>query len=76
MSRVANNPVSLPSGVEVNIQGQACTVKGSKGSLSMDLHPSVELTQEDGTLRLGALHYTTMEEIDRTLEALHRLSRP
>ena len=54
MSRVANNPVSLPSGVEVNIQGQACTVKGSKGSLSMDLHPSVELTQEDGTLRLAA----------------------
>lgn len=32
--------------------------------------------EPDGTLRLGALHYTTMEEIDRTLEALHRLSRP
>lgn len=30
MSRVANNPVVLPSGVEVKLNGQEISVKGSK----------------------------------------------
>ena len=54
MSRVANSPVPLPSGVEIKLDGQSCTVKGGKGTLSMDVHPSVELKEEDGTLRLAA----------------------
>ncbi len=33
MSRVANNPVELPKGVEVKLDGRALTVKGGKGSL-------------------------------------------
>ena len=42
MSRIANNPVSVPSGVEVKLDGQALAVKGGKGSLSLDVHSLVE----------------------------------
>ncbi|MEZ5560889.1 MAG: 50S ribosomal protein L6 [Pseudomonadales bacterium] len=54
MSRVANNPVALPSGVEVKITGQTLQVKGSKGALALDVHPDVALTQGDGELRFAA----------------------
>lgn len=54
MSRVANNPVELPSGVEVNISGQTMSVKGSKGSLSLELHSSVDVKQEDNQLQVSA----------------------
>lgn len=54
MSRVANNPVKLPSGVEVNLAGQQLSVKGAKGSLDLRVHPSVEVTQESGELRFAA----------------------
>jgi len=50
MSRVAKKPVELPKGVEININGQAITVKGGKGSLSRDIHNSVGITQEDNLL--------------------------
>jgi len=54
MSRVAKKPVELPKGVEININGKAITVKGSKGSLSRDIHTSVGVTQEDNVLTLAA----------------------
>ncbi|MFE8072948.1 50S ribosomal protein L6 [Marinobacteraceae bacterium S3BR75-40.1] len=50
MSRIANNPVKLPSGVEVQLAGQDIQVKGSKGSLQMQIHELVEVKQEDGQL--------------------------
>ena len=55
MSRVANNPVKLPSGVEITQSGQALSIKGSKGTLSMDVHPAVEVKQEDGVVTFAAL---------------------
>jgi len=54
MSRVANNPIELPSGVEVALSGNTMSVKGSKGSLSMDLHASVEVKQEENQLQVKA----------------------
>ena len=50
MSRVAKKPVELPKGVEINIDGQAITVKGGKGSLSRDIHNSVGITQQDNVV--------------------------
>lgn len=50
MSRVAKKPVEVPAGVEIKIDGQAVTVKGSKGSLARTLHGSVEIKQEDNVL--------------------------
>ena len=58
MSRVANAPVTVPSGVEVTISGQTVNVKGAKGALSHELHDLVGITQEDGTLQFGARNQT------------------
>lgn len=54
MSRVANNPVVLPSGVEISLSGQDIQVKGSKGSLKITAHTAVEVKQEDGRVLFAA----------------------
>lgn len=41
MSRVAKNPVALPKGVEVKLDGNALTVKGGKGTLQLSDRKSV-----------------------------------
>ncbi len=51
MSRIANSPVSIPSGVDVNIAGSMITIKGNKGELSHDIHPLVKVEQEDNVLK-------------------------
>jgi|TARA_B110000908_G_scaffold66826_1_gene80897 large subunit ribosomal protein L6 len=50
MSRVAKNPVAIPAGVEVKIDGQEVTVKGSKDTLSWAVHKKVEVKQEENEL--------------------------
>lgn len=54
MSRIANNPVALPSGVEVKLDGQHITVKGGKGSMEMDVHADVEVQQSNDELTFAA----------------------
>ncbi|WP_022962886.1 50S ribosomal protein L6 [Halopseudomonas pelagia] len=54
MSRVAKDPVKLPQGVEVKLNGQDISVKGAKGTLDLNLHSTVEVVQEDGVLRFAA----------------------
>lgn len=54
MSRVAKNPITLPKGVETAIAGSAITVKGSKGSLNIDLHNDVEVKQDGDVLQVSA----------------------
>lgn len=54
MSRVAKNPVKLPAGVEVKFAGQQLSVKGAKGTLELNVHSSVEVTEESGELRFVA----------------------
>ncbi|HHC72414.1 MAG TPA: 50S ribosomal protein L6 [Thiotrichales bacterium] len=53
MSRIANSPVEVPSGVQVTLSGSTVQVKGPKGELSMDVHPAVEVTQEENVLRFA-----------------------
>ena len=50
MSRIAKKPVEVVSGAEVSINGQTVTVKGKQGSLTLDLHDTVSVKQEDATL--------------------------
>lgn len=50
MSRVAKLPVQLPKGVETILSGQSLVVKGSKGSMQLDVHPTVEVKEQDGAL--------------------------
>jgi len=53
MSRIAKEPVPLPQGVEFKLEGTVVTIKGGKGSLSMELNTEVELSEVDGGLRVG-----------------------
>jgi large subunit ribosomal protein L6 len=50
MSRVGSNPITLPKGVEVKIDGPSVTVKGPKGELSWTFDPDVIFKQEDGRI--------------------------
>jgi len=50
MSRVAKSPVAIPSGVDVKLSGQEVTVKGSVGTLTLNVHQAVEIKQEDNVL--------------------------
>lgn len=54
MSRVANSPVVLPSGVEVKLNDDVVAVKGAKGALEMPITPTVKITEEDGKLLFAA----------------------
>lgn len=53
MSRVAKAPVTVPNGVTVTQNGRQVEVKGSKGTLSFNLHALVELKQEEGKLQIA-----------------------
>ena len=52
MSRVAKSPVTLPSGVEVKVDGSDLAVKGSKGQLTLPLNPLVTVEVEDGVAQV------------------------
>jgi large subunit ribosomal protein L6 len=54
MSRIANNPVDIPTGVEVLLNGRDISIKGSKGSLDLTIHDLVEIKQEDNLLLFSA----------------------
>ena len=53
MSRVANNPIQLPSGVQVKLEGSQVTVKGGKGSLELSLNEGITLSQEGDVVTIG-----------------------
>ena len=71
MSRIAKEPVELPSGVEFSQSGSVVTMKGSKGTL--ELNSEVELTQEDNALtvrpRSGSRFSTAVAGTMRSLLA-------
>jgi large subunit ribosomal protein L6 len=53
MSRVAKDPIQLPKGVEVKLEGSDLTVKGGKGTLALSLCEGIEINQEDNVLNLS-----------------------
>ena len=50
MSRIAKSPITIASGIEVKIDGQQVTAKGSRGALEMTVHPDVSVQLEDGVV--------------------------
>jgi large subunit ribosomal protein L6 len=54
MSRVANSPVEVPAAVNVTLDGQDISLKGSKGTLALTIHEQVEVKQDDNVLRFSA----------------------
>jgi large subunit ribosomal protein L6 len=53
MSRIGKMPVEIPKGVEVALEGRSFSAKGPKGSLSMEVHPEMEVKVEDGLVVVG-----------------------
>jgi len=52
MSRVANNPITIPAGIEVSMDSKAITIKSSKATSKELIHEAVEVTKEDNMLRI------------------------
>lgn len=50
MSRIAQTPIELPSGVEVKVQGSQVKVMGPKGNMVLQLHSTISLEQENKVL--------------------------
>ncbi len=69
MSRIGRLPITVPSGVDVTIDGRTVTVKGPKGTLSRSLHPDITVSREDGTL------VVTRPTEQKTHKQLHGLTR-
>ncbi|MBO2532831.1 LSU ribosomal protein L6P [Planifilum fulgidum] len=79
MSRVGKKPITIPSGVEVTIDGNTVTVKGPKGTLTRQIHPDMTVKKEDNVIKVErpsddrfhrALHGTTRSIIANMVEGV------
>lgn len=50
MSRIGNKPITVPSEVQVKIDGQNITVKGPKGTLSKEFHKNMKVNLENNVI--------------------------
>ena len=70
MSRVGKAPISLPSGVEINIsKGNLVTVKGPKGELQQQVDPDLTIEIEDGVLNVSR---PTEQKRHKAMHGLYR----
>ncbi|WP_427870886.1 50S ribosomal protein L6 [Leucobacter luti] len=69
MSRIGKLPIAVPGGVDVKIDGQKVTVKGSKGELSLVVAEPIRVALEDGQVLV------TRPDDERDSRALHGLTR-
>ena len=70
MSRIGKQPVVVPAGVDVTIDGQNVAVKGPKGTLTLDVAEPIEVSRNDE----GAVVVTRPND-ERRNRSLHGLSR-
>jgi large subunit ribosomal protein L6 len=70
MSRIGKMPVTIPSGVEITIEGQDVRVKGPKGELSHTVAEPITVSKADD----GSLAVERPND-ERRSKALHGLSR-
>ena len=69
MSRIGKLPVTVPSGVDVAIDGQQVTVKGPKGTLSHVVAEPITVSRDDGAINVNR------PDDERESKSLHGLSR-
>lgn len=69
MSRIGKLPVPVPSGVDIQIQGSAVTVKGPKGTLTRNMHPDMMINLEGGNV---VVTRPSDEALHRSLHGLTR----
>ncbi|MDV3127545.1 50S ribosomal protein L6 [Mycobacterium sp. 21AC1] len=70
MSRIGKHPVPVPSGVDVTIDGQNVSVKGPKGTLTLDVAEPIRVARGDD----GAIVVSRPND-ERESRSLHGLSR-
>jgi large subunit ribosomal protein L6 len=70
MSRIGKLPIAVPSGVEIEIDGQTVTVNGPKGTLSHTVREPITVTRADN----GSLEVKRPDD-ERESRSLHGLSR-
>ncbi|MFB3817903.1 MAG: 50S ribosomal protein L6 [Candidatus Methylomirabilales bacterium] len=69
MSRIGKLPIPIPSGVQVDVQGQQVTVKGPKGQLGLAVHPHIRVAVQDGRV------VCARGSDEKAHKALHGLTR-
>jgi large subunit ribosomal protein L6 len=70
MSRIGNQPIELKEDVEFSIDGDnIITLKGEKGSDTLQMDPSINVEKKDGELLVNR---TGEQKIDRSLHGLYR----
>jgi large subunit ribosomal protein L6 len=69
MSRIGKQPIEVPGGVDVTLEGSRVAVSGPRGSLHQDVHPRMKVTVEDGTVRVER---PSDERLDKSLHGLTR----
>lgn len=70
MSRIGKKPVSVPSGVKVELSGSKFRAEGPKGKLSLEVHPKIKVATEGGNTIV-----CERTADDRECRALHGLVR-
>ena len=53
MSRIGNKPITVPAGVEINLDGTHLTVKGPKGTLERDIHKNMKVSIDGDTITVA-----------------------
>ncbi len=69
MSRIGKLPITVPSGVEVAIDGSDVSVKGPKGELGMTIRGPIEAKVEENTITV------IRPDEERESRSLHGLTR-
>jgi large subunit ribosomal protein L6 len=69
MSRIGKQPITIPDGVKVDLQGERMTVTGPRGTLHQAMHPRMRVTVEDGMVSVERL---SDERLDKSLHGLTR----
>ena len=69
MSRIGNKPITVPSEVQVKIEGHHITVTGPKGTLDREVHKNISLEMTDNTIEVKRIDD---ESVNRSLHGLTR----
>jgi large subunit ribosomal protein L6 len=69
MSRIGNNPISVPSGVEIKFENNVVSVKGPKGELTQNIDSSIGVNIEGDTINLSR---STEEKQHKAFHGLYR----
>jgi large subunit ribosomal protein L6 len=69
MSRIGKEPITIPSGVEVTMDGPRVRVKGPKGTLEQVLHADMRIVVDDGAI---TVERPSDERLHRSLHGLTR----